>query len=182
MKVLMVWVALGGLVSACGLEVGEAGDSTSPPPPPQTAPPGLPLSALPPGSFGGGGTAEEPRTVGGGGGAGAEEPPEPLRREIRSARDSSPGCFSNEDCGAGLCVNGQCRAFCEGDAGCAEGDACVLGVCRADAGRGWECVDQTDCSEDEDCVGGDCLRRCLRDGHCNVEGLGCSFGYCGLIR
>lgn len=60
----------------------------------------------------------------------------------------------------------------------------MLGLCRPEAGRGWECIEQADCADVEDCVGGDCLRRCLRDGHCAAddEEPVCSFGYCGLIR
>lgn len=177
MKGWMVWAALGGLVSACALEVEEPGGSQ---PPGGTL--GPPLTP-PPGGFGGfgsGGTAAEAWTAGGTGGSSCQDQVVPCGAV---GRDPPAGCFSNEDCGAGLCVNGGCQAFCAGDAGCAGGDACVLGLCRPETGRGWECVEQADCADSEDCVAGSCFRRCLRDGHCDVEEeRSCSFGYCGLLR
>lgn len=95
----------------------------------------------------------------------------------------SPECLGSEDCGAGLCIDTQCQSFCAGDQGCREGQACVLGLCRPDWGRGWECVEPDDCAEREDCVSGTCLRRCLRDAHCEAAAdVECAFGYCGLPR
>src|SRR5690606_34178912 len=86
-------------------------------------------------------------------------------------------CFSNGDCTDGLCVNAQCRSYCDESSDCPTREACVLGLCRGlDA---LECTVQADCPEADDCVSGSCLRRCLNDSDCELcdDGPVCRLGY-----
>jgi hypothetical protein len=90
-------------------------------------------------------------------------------------------CFANDDCEDGLCVNSQCQSRCDADDECREGEACLLGLCRANEAGRWECIGAGDCPAGDDCVGGSCLRRCLADVHCLEcdDGPICTLGYCG---
>lgn len=88
-------------------------------------------------------------------------------------------CFASDDCDDGLCVNAQCRSFCEASSDCPASEACVLGLCRRlDA---LECTVKADCPETDDCVSGSCVRRCLSNGDCEQcdDGPTCRNGYCG---
>lgn len=169
-------------IGACGLEVDEPRDQgrsqVGPPPPPTSIPPGLPHEDAP------GPACDEPDL--GHRKHEALDPSLPLAPaacavDAGGCAEPSP-CFSHDDCAAGLCVNAQCQAPCKDTATCAQGEACVLGLCRPSSGAGWGCRGAADCSDDEDCVGGTCFRRCLRDEHCVGcdEGHSCSLGYCGL--
>ena len=70
----------------------------------------------------------------------------------------------------GLCVpEGLGPVPCSTDAGCAERERCVCGLCRVPV-----CLSGADCPEGFDCMGHDrrCQRRCTVDGDC-PEGQRC---------
>lgn len=93
-------------------------------------------------------------------------------------------CVFDEDCGpeGGFrCINATCHPTCTDTETCGEAEACVSGVCRADANPVRECtIDGAECEDGMGCVRGKCRMPCAAPVNCSDQGemTECVAGFC----
>lgn len=69
-------------------------------------------------------------------------------------------CYTDTDCGNGVCLNEQCRSVCRNDKNCLPGEKCVQNKCMS------PCNSHNQCAENNACINNMCVLGCRSNKNC----------------